>query len=577
MSDAVALLKQSLTLSSLVGRYTDLKAKGARLAGRCPFHTEKTASFYVDDNKGLFYCFGCKKGGDLLKFAQDIEHLEFTESLDFLAELAGVELPKHKGRGPGRDVIEQLRALNESAAEVFVKQFRSSELAKDYVKQRGLSDMTLRLFAVGYADETWDSLYILLKEQNEAAILRQSGLFKEGQGGRVYDLFRDRLMFPIRDSYGHLIAFGGRLIEGEGPKYVNSPETPLFTKGQHVYNLNHAKLYLKKQPYLIVVEGYTDVLQLCQAGINHVVASLGTAFTPAQAKLLKRYTNQVILNFDGDQAGFKAARTSIERLLSVGMEISIVSLPDGADPDSFVREQGIEAYNNQIDQALNFFDFLLRYFSQDQAQDDPHVRSALIHEMVHTLKEIDDPVVREHYENRLCGELGVTRDALNMVWKKGSAAVTRKPSDKRPEENIKEVHFSKLESEFLFQILHDAACYSRLVEEHPELPDVLTHVFAEHPTLFEVFESLVSDDLHGLLDAQPIALQKTLREIYFSAEFEVSADRNQVLLPDLVISMIHRTIDLNSKRLRALDALDHEGKRALMLQNQALTRQLHQL
>lgn len=579
MTDAVSLLKQNMRLSTLVGRYTEIKQRGRRQVGRCPFHGEKTPSFYVDDDKGLFYCFGCKKGGDLLRFAQDIENLEFTEALDFLAELAGIELPKMGHRGPGRDVIEQLRAINQSASDFYARQLRLHESARAYAAERGLSDATLKLFAMGYSPSSWDSLHQELRSKYEPSLLEKSGLFRSGRSGNTFDQFRDRLMFPIRDAFGHIVAFGGRLLEGEGPKYVNSPETPLYTKGHHVYNLHHAKAFLKKEPFVLVVEGYLDVIQLCQAGFNHVVASLGTAFTPEQAKLLHRYCDQAVLNFDGDEAGFKAARASIERLLAVGLDVRVVSLSAGDDPDSFVRDHGIEAYRTVLDGAEHFYDFLLRYLGRDQAESDPHARSALVAEMMHTFNEIQDAVVREHYKRRLCDDVSVTIDVLETVVRPSRLSpqsAIRDTAGAKPGA-VKTVSLSKTEAEFIFQVFHGGEAYDSFLREHPQLKDLLAHVFARFPTLVDLFDQLQETDLEDLIASQPLGLRESLREIYFSEYFTPSPERLDSLLPDLMRTMLRAAIEQNNRLLRALDSLDHEGKRRLMQQNLELNRQFHQL
>ncbi|MCB1043356.1 MAG: DNA primase [Acidobacteria bacterium] len=567
MSDSVALLKQNLSLSALAGRYTDLKQRGGKLTGRCPFHNEKTPSFYVDDTKGLFYCFGCKKGGDLIQFACDIENIAFVEALDFLAEIAGVELPKSKTRGPGRELLEQLRALNESAQALYAKQFKQSDQARAYASERGLTDMTIRQFGLGYAAPQWDNLYRFLRDQYDHSLLRQSGLFKEGQN--TYDLFRDRLMFPVRDTYGHLIAFGGRLFAGDGPKYVNSPETPLFTKGHHVYNLNHAKVFLKKEPELIVVEGYMDAIQLCQAGMNRVVAALGTAFTEAQAKLLSRYTQHAVLNFDGDEAGFKAAKTSIERLLAVGMSVRVITLPDGQDPDSFVREHGLAAYLDVVASAPDFFAFLV---AQLKGGDTAQQRSTVVHELAHTLSACADPVVKLHYQQRLCNELGVTMDLLESMEQPQKRVPPQTPAPR-----IKALKLTKTQGEFLFQVMHQADAYREFCVRHPEVTDLIAHIFASSPSLIDLISGLGEAPLDVLIQALPVPAQNAVQATLFSSEFQPSPERMDALLPDLMRSLIRSAIDQNTKELRALDPLDREGKRALIQQNQTLTAELHRI
>ncbi|CAM2007799.1 DNA primase [Acanthopleuribacter pedis] len=418
MADGVTLVKEALALSTVVGRYTKLERRGNRLACCCPIHGEKTPSCYVDDQKGFFHCFGCGRGGDIIKFVMEIENMDFRDALEFLADIAGVELPKRGARGPGRDVIEALRTINMAAKEYFHRLLLQNKSALAYLKDRGLTDNTIRLFKLGYAANSWDGLLHHLQGRFDEKLLRQSGLFKEGRQGKPYDLFRDRIMFPISDAYGNVIAFGGRLMEGDGPKYINSPESPLYTKGRHLYNLDFAKPYLKREETVVVVEGYMDVIQVYQAGIGSVIACLGTAFTPQQAKLLKRYAKRILLNFDGDKAGFKAARASIETFLKEDADIGVVTLPDKLDPDDFIQREGVEAYRGQLDRANDFFNYLLSYLGGEKdVRNDPHAQSHVAREMGGTISLIQDEIVRDNYMSKLSEALGIRKSVLGKVIK----------------------------------------------------------------------------------------------------------------------------------------------------------------
>ena len=432
--DAVALVKESLSLADLVGRYVQLKRKGNRLAACCPFHNEKTPSFYVDPAKGFFHCFGCGAGGDLIRFAMDIEGMTFREALEFLADIAGVDLPKFRGKGgPSKDVVDAYRAINEEAVNFYHQNLVRNKPAMAYLAERGIKPSTVNLFKLGYAPNQWDGLINHMRNRFDGKLLSQCGLFKQSDKGRVYDMFRDRVIFPIRDSLGNTIAFGGRLIEGDGPKYINSPETPIYKKGKHLYNMDLAKNLLKsdKVDAVVVVEGYMDVIQVYQAGVMNVIASLGTAFTPEQARLIQRHTDKVLLNFDGDRAGFKAARSSIEVCLQKDLKIGVVSLPGGQDPDDYIKENGVKAYREQLEQADTFYDFLLAYFSKDRdIQANPHERSFLAQEVCSTLKFVEDPVVRGFYLEKLAGDLEVPNHVLMQLVEQSKAPPQPKPKPK---------------------------------------------------------------------------------------------------------------------------------------------------
>ncbi len=426
------LVKESLSFAAFVGRYTKLQRRGGRLVACCPIHKEKTPSFYLDENKGFFHCFGCGRGGDLIRFCMEIEGLEFLDALEYLAEVAGVELPKRGQAGPGREMVEKIREVNEVATAFYQSQLARNEVALAYLRERGISDATARLFRLGLAPAQWDGLYLHLAQKFDSKLLASSGLFKEGRTDKPYDLFRGRIIFPIRDVYGHTIAFGGRkYTEEEGPKYINSPETPLYTKGKHVYNLDFAKAFLKKKPEagVVVVEGYMDVIQLYQAGVCNVIAGLGTAFTPEQGKLLKRFAKRIVLNYDGDAAGFKATRAAIEVFLPLDLELGVVSLPDKLDPDDFIRQKGAAVYNQKLAQAEDFLDYLVRYLADGKAiEQSPHLRSQVAHELVEIIDKIPDPVIHDHYMGRTASALSLSLAVLEQLHKpppKGAPAPSR--------------------------------------------------------------------------------------------------------------------------------------------------------
>jgi len=432
--DGAALIKENLSISELIGRYVQLKRKGHRLTACCPFHNEKSPSFHVDETKGFYHCFGCGQGGDLIKFAMEIEGLSFPEALDFLADIAGVELPKRGRSGPARELVDGLRQINAEAVQFYHNLLNKNPAAKKYLLDRGIRESTIQLFKLGFAPNQWDGLYNHIRNKFSPALMEKSGLFKLGKTGKPYDIFRDRVMFPIYDTYNHVVAFGGRLISGEdGPKYINSPETPLYTKGRHLYNLQFARAFLKKTREVVVVEGYMDAIQVYQAGVGGVIASLGTAFTPEQGKLLKRYTPKVILNFDGDKAGFKAARTSIETFLKLDMEIGVVSLPDNQDPDDFIKNQGVEAYKAQIGEATGFYEFLMEYLAEDRDLiEDPRHRSHVAQELCTSLHCITDPVVQSYYLEKLGEDLNIPKHVVEQLFSQKAPAPARKPTKKAP-------------------------------------------------------------------------------------------------------------------------------------------------
>ena len=353
----------------------DLKKKGANWMACCPFHQEKTPSFSVNPSKGFYKCFGCGKGGSVYNFLMDIEGLNFPEAIKRVAEISGVMLPEpvddrayeqsKKKREEKKQIADQIIELNQIALDFWEAELQSDDpnatAAREYLEKRGISTDVQRAFHVGFSPDSWDALLNLLREKGaDDKLIEQSGLVSVNEEKeRVFDKFRGRIMFPVLDVNGRPIAFGARAMGDDQPKYLNSPETAAYTKGQHLYGLFQSKEDIRKKKFAILVEGYLDLIALYQFGVTNVAASLGTAFTPEQSKLLSRFAKKVVINYDGDSAGIKAARRAIEHLLPQEFDVKVLVLPDGKDPDDFVRENGTDEYNARRGKALPFLRFAL--------------------------------------------------------------------------------------------------------------------------------------------------------------------------------------------------------------------------
>lgn len=366
----VAAVRNAGDIVRLVGDYVALKPAGSRQKGLCPFHQEKTPSFSVDPDRGLFYCFGCQAGGDVFRFAMLIEQIEFPEAVEFLARRWGVPLPT------ADSPKDRIRRRVVEAAEVAGAWFRArlddpaeGRKAREYLKQRGVADATRDALGLGYAPDDWQRLLDhLVGKRFRPEEVEVAGLaLRRKTGDGHYDRFRDRLIFPIRDLYGHVVAFGGRALGDGEPKYLNSPETPAYVKGEHLYGLDLAKDAVRREGFAILVEGYLDLAAVRQAGFENVVASLGTALTPAQARLLARTTQRVVVSYDGDPAGVAAAGRAIDALLGQGLEVRIADLPGGCDPDDLIRNRGADDFAAAVQEAPGWFEFLLR--SESRARD----------------------------------------------------------------------------------------------------------------------------------------------------------------------------------------------------------------
>jgi len=369
-------LKNRADLVRIIQPYAqDLKKKGANWMACCPFHQEKTPSFSVNPSKGFYKCFGCGKGGTAFNFLMEMEGLTFPEAIKRVAEISGVMLPEpiddrnyeinKKKKEEKKKVADQIVELNKVALDLWESELQGknakAKAAREYLTKRGISEETQRAFHIGFSPDSWDALLSVLRDFGaDEKLIEQSGLVSVNEEkDRVFDRFRGRIMFPVLDVNGNAIAFGARAMGSDEPKYLNSPETPAYTKGDHLYGLFQSRNDIRQKKFAILVEGYLDLIALYQFGVTNVAASLGTAFTDQQARLLHRFTDRVVINYDGDDAGIKAARRAIEHLLPQDFDVKVLVLPDGKDPDDFIRENGADAYNERRGKAAGFLRFAL--------------------------------------------------------------------------------------------------------------------------------------------------------------------------------------------------------------------------
>lgn len=385
----------------VISGYVRLQKKGSTYFGLCPFHNEKTGSFSVSPAKQMYYCFGCGAGGNVFTFLMEYENFTFPEAMQALADRAGVDLPKQELSGEAKresDKRSRLLEINKEAGKYYYTLLRSEcgAQALSYFRKRELSDATMQKFGLGYSDKYSDDLYRYLRSKGyEDEILKDSGLvgFDEKRGG--HDKFWNRAMFPIMDIHNKVIGFGGRVMGDGEPKYLNSPETKIFDKSRNLYALNFARQ--SKRPYMLLCEGYMDVIALHQAGFDNAVASLGTSFTSGHASLLKRYTKEVYLTFDSDGAGIKAALRAIPILKEVGLSAKVINMKPYKDPDEFIKALGAEAYQERIDQAENSFMFEIRILQQDYDMKDPEGKTAFQHETAKKLAQFPEEMERNNY------------------------------------------------------------------------------------------------------------------------------------------------------------------------------------
>jgi len=362
-------IKSRIDIVDLIAEHVDLRKAGQNFKGLCPFHAEKTPSFMVSPSKQIFHCFGCSKGGDIVSFVMSYETLSFPEALSYLARKAGLRIEEFRTGDPvQRSLKEKLLSLHTAALDYYRQNLGASKRALTYLSERGIDAESVEGFGLGYSPHARDSLFAhLLKKGFTAEDIKPSGLVHYGDQG-PFDFFRDRLMFPIFDLQGRAVAFGGRLLADlkNAPKYINSPDSPLFRKGETLYGLSQAKGQIAQKGYALLVEGYLDVITCHHHGFRHAVAPLGTALTAGHLKKLKRFSSKVLLVFDGDAAGKAATRRSLDLIYPEAMTAKILILPQGEDPDSFLRREGAEAFRKSLSKALSPVDFVLSSFGRNK-------------------------------------------------------------------------------------------------------------------------------------------------------------------------------------------------------------------
>ena len=425
-------------IEDVVGHYVSLKRSGGNLFGLCPFHGEKTASFSVAPDKGIYYCFGCHKGGGAINFMMEMEGLSYPDAVRALAKRAGLEVPEDEQYQSRYRQQERLWALHKEAARFFHSQLYApvGAAALQYALGRGMNKYILTTFGVGYAPDSWDSLVKAMRAKGYTdQELTDSGLVTVSQkNGSIFDRFRDRLMFPIIDTRGNVIAFGGRTVkkDADTAKYLNSPETLIFNKRKNLFGLNLAKK--TKQNYLILVEGNIDVVALHQYGFDNAIASLGTSLTEEQAVLMSRYTENVVLIYDGDEAGQRATRRAIPMLEKAGIGVKVLQLKDAKDPDEYLKKFGADKFKLLLEGSANRVEYQLSAIAKKYDLKEDEQRIKYIQESAELISTLGSPVQREIYGHRVAEAASISYDAMKMEV--GKAFKRRTDRERKRQEKI---------------------------------------------------------------------------------------------------------------------------------------------
>ena len=591
--DFASIVKQQADIVRIVGEYVKLRKSGAQnYAGLCPFHQEKTASFSVHAGNQFFHCFGCNAGGDVFSFVQKIENITFPEAVRMVAEKLGIPMPKVTYSSPeeARQAKQRggLIEIHERACAFFQDQLKRPEAAhaREYLKTRGLSPETIAEFRIGYAPESGFLLRDSLRGQYDEDTLRESGLFswkdkgddeKAQQKTSLYSKFRNRVMFPIANEQGKVIAFTGRTLatdEKSGPKYLNSPETAIYSKSRVLFNLDKAKEAIRKLDYAILVEGQMDCITVYSAGLHNVIASSGTAFTEMQARLLGRFSKKIVVNFDPDTAGAAAAERSLALLVSEDFEIKVLTLEAGFDPDLYIQRKGVNAYTDALNHSQKYFDYLIERARALHPVRTPEGKVKALNYLLPHIQRVPSRIVRDELANEISHRLGIESSVLRQELR--HAATARAASHVTAPANVQLTDAERV-------LIRALASRDLGHAAHSEREGVDPDFDAARQAHF----SLTQDRLHegtgaqGLIDALLAAHEQGLDPMSLQLDdhdrrriASILMDDREELTPELLESAIrslHRR-----KLLRQLDDLQHQLKDAERRNDMALSARLLQ-
>ena len=516
-------VKQQADIVRVVGEYVRLKKSGQNFTGLCPFHSEKTPSFAVHPVKQIYHCFGCGVGGDVFKFVMEMDKITFPESVRAVAEKCGIAIPRAKERTPEERQQNQQRTslveLHREAAAFFVQQLSGTNegrAAKAYLLDRGLDSDAMARFGIGFAPSGGDALLRAMKPKVPEKVLETSGLFSRDQNGRLFDRFRRRVMFPIANDSGKIVAFGGRALGDDLPKYLNSPETPIYTKSNLLYHLDRAKEALRQRDFAVLVEGYMDAIAVARAGVSNVVASCGTSLTEPQVKLLNRFTRRIIVNYDPDTAGQAATERSLTILLEQGAEVRVLALPGGKDPDSFIRSEGAAAYVKLLNEAPPYVDYLIsRASKMDMSTAEGKLRA--VNFLMPYVQRIPDRILRSEWATRIAQQLRIEEPVLRESMRK--AASERRSEVKARPELVGRI--GKPAERRLVQMLIEAEDFRAQLAEEIRAEEL--HRGLESERILAALMEVCSTGMRPDAAALATALDERDRRLLFEIAFESAA------------------------------------------------------
>jgi len=562
----------------VISGYVKLQKKGSSYFGLCPFHNEKSGSFSVAPHKQMYYCFGCGAGGNVITFIMEYENFTFVEAVKLLADRAGISLPEVEYSEENRrafDLKSRLFEINKLAATYFYHQLQieNGKKAKEYLSNRELSDETINQFGLGYSNMYSDDLYKYFKSKGfKDDILKETGLFsyENSYNSGVNDKFWNRIMFPIMDVNNKVVGFGGRVMGDAKPKYLNSPETKLFDKSRNLYGLNIARI--SRKPNLIICEGYMDVISLHQAGFNQAVASLGTALTLGQASLMKRYTNEVLITYDSDEAGVKAAIRAIPILKAAGLTTRVIDMRPYKDPDEFVKALGAEAFQERIDKAMNSFMYEITTLQLEYDLKDPESKTRFFNEISKRIVEFSEELERNNYIEAVADNYMISADSLRkMVANYGSrVGLVKKIGE--PKKNYlkkdKEDGVKKAQKILLTWMINDVPLFQKITQYvSPE--DFIEPLFNDVAN--KLYHQLESGNVNPASIISTYESEEEHKEVaaLFNSELSDELNDNEMekALNETIFKVKKNSLDYKSRNVKNIEELQNILKEQKLLQN----------
>lgn len=601
--ELIQQVRSSVNILDIVSEYVSLKKSGRAMVGLCPFHSEKTPSFNVNQDKQFFKCFGCGKGGDVFTFLMEIEQISFPEALQKLAERAGIAMPHAEHEeislpDPRQRMYEAYLFVTKLYQHVLTATPYGRQ-AMEYLRKRGISEQTIEEFQLGYAPDSWNFVTDKLHSRGfDLSMAVDAGILAENEAGKVFDRFRNRIMFPIHDTQGRIIGFGGRSLDGSHPKYLNTPETPLFQKSKTLYNLHRARQAMKKRDQVIVFEGYMDVISAWQAGFHQSIATLGTAFTEHHAKLIRRNTQQVILCYDGDNAGQEATERAVGPLQQAGCNVKIAPLPQGIDPDDFLRKKGAEAFSQQVLlQAVPVTTFRIQQLRSRFRLHDEADQASFIQEALRIIAQLDSAVERDLHERALAEEFNLSPEAVKLearrIYKQEKSNRQRDKLNRDWNNTSNNGKFTlpkglpsayeNAERHLLYHMMHNQEIAERVEKEchapfHIDLHSALAaYLFAYYA---EGYPADVARFIHYVEDEKCKQLASGL------AMMECSEDVSDQVIGDYIrlVNNYPKRAELDRLReeqrllqLQAVSAEDEEQRKQIVIQAAILGMKIHEL